>query len=80
MQLKSLHWQFIGTNHCLWVGKADGLLSHVRFFITAADGKEEEYLIRTEIKSIADEVCIGLEKSKEKAQQLLDSYAWSLVM
>ena len=41
---------------------------------------QEEYLIRTDTNGIANEICIGLEKAKEKAQELLNSYALSLII
>jgi len=80
MQIKSISWEYVGTEHCLWKGKTDGLLCHIRFFITATGRDEEEYLLRTDTNGIANETCIGLENTKAKAQELLNRYALSIVI
>ena len=80
MQIKQLEWEYVGSEHCLWRGKVDGLLSHVLFFITPTGRDPEEYLVRTDMDGISNEVCIGLEKAKAKAQELLNSYAFSLII
>jgi len=59
---------------------ADGLLSHVSFFITLRGSSGDEYLVRTDLNGIANETCNGLEAAKAKAQELLDAYAFSLIL
>ncbi len=80
MQVKSITWEYIGTEHCLWRGKTDGLLCHVLFFITPTERIPDEYLVRTDINGIANKTCIGIEKAKAKAQVLLNSYALCLII
>lgn len=80
MQIRPLIWEYIGTEHCLWRGMADGLLSHVSFFITLRGSSGDEYLVRTDLNGIANETCNGLEAAKAKAQELLDAYAFSLIL
>ena len=80
MQIKPLIWEYIGNEHCLWRGKADGLLCHVLFFITPTERIPDEYMVRTDINGIANETCIGIEKTKAKAQELLNSYALALII
>lgn len=75
MQVRALIWTYIGKEHCLWTGKMDGLLSHIQFFITPTGRDPEEYFIRTDTNGIPNETCIGLEDTKKKAQDLLNSYA-----
>lgn len=79
MQTKALTWEYIGKEHCLWKGRTIGMLSHVSFFITLKENEQDEYLIRTDSKGIANETCIGLENAKAKAQELLNSYTLSLI-
>ncbi|MCC7302390.1 MAG: hypothetical protein IT233_07100 [Bacteroidia bacterium] len=80
MQVKIISWEYIGKEHCLWKGKTDGMLCHVHFFITPTGRDREEYLMRTDTNGIANEICIGLEKAKAKAQELLNTYALSLII
>lgn len=80
MQIKSIIWEYVGSEHCLWRGKTDGLLSHILFFITLTGKDPEEYLVRTDTNGIPNEICIGLEKAKAKAQEFLNSYAFSLII
>lgn len=79
MQIKAIQWEYMGQEHCLWKGRAIGLLSHVSFFITLTGNHPEEYLIRTDTNGIANETCIGLEQAKVKAQELLNSYTIGLI-
>ncbi len=80
MQVKSISWEYVGKEHCQWKGKPDGMLSHVHFFITPTERDPDEYLIRTDINGIANEICLGLENTKTKAQELLNSYALGLII
>ncbi|MBS1635410.1 MAG: hypothetical protein JST26_05760 [Bacteroidetes bacterium] len=80
MQIRPLIWEYIGTEHCLWRGTADGLLSQVSFFVTLSSKAKDEYLVRCDLNGIANEICIGLEAAKIKAQDLLNSYAISLIL
>ncbi len=80
MQVKSLTWEFIGKKHCLWLGKMDGLFNHIQFFITPTDRDPEEYFIRTDTNGIPNETCMGLENTKKKAQELLNSYAIGMIL
>ncbi len=80
MQIRPLIWEYVGTEHCLWRGRADNLLSHVSFFITLSNAGADEYTIRTDINGIANEKCIGLEAAKARAQDLLNGYAFSLLI
>lgn len=80
MQVKSISWKYVGKEHCLWAGKPEGIFSQMLFFITSTGNDPEEYLVRTDVNGIANETCIGLEKAKAKAQELLNSYALSLLI
>lgn len=80
MQIKKITWEYIGKEYCLWRGKTDGILCHIIFFITPTGRDQEEYLVRTDTNGIANETCIGLEKAKVKAQELLSNYALSLII
>lgn len=80
MQVKSLTWEFIGKKHCLWLGKMDGLFNHIQFFITPTGRDPEEYFIRTDTNGIPNETCMGLENTKKKAQELLNSYAIGMIL
>jgi hypothetical protein len=80
MQVKSITWEYVGKEHCLWKSKTDGMLCNVQFFITSTGKDPEEYLLRTDTNGIANDTCIGLEKTKAKAQDLLNSYALSLII
>lgn len=80
MQVKIISWEYIGKEHCLWRGKTDGILCHIIFFITPTGRDQEEYMVRTDTNGIANEICIGLEKAKAKAQELLNTYALSLII
>lgn len=80
MQIKKIMWEYIGKEHCLWRGKTDGMLCHIIFFITPTGRDQEEYLVRTDTNGIANEICIGLEMAKAKAQELLNTYALSLII
>lgn len=79
MQLRPLIWEYIGSQECLWRGVADGLLSHASFFITGTT-QTNEYLVHTELNGIDQVTCKGLETAKDKAQELLNSYAFSLII
>ncbi len=80
MQIKTLAWTYIGKEHCLWTGKMDGLFNHIQFFITPTGRHPEEYFIRTDQNGIRNETCIGLENTKKKAQDLLNSYAIGMIL
>lgn len=80
MQIRIISWEYIGNEHCLWRGKTDGLLSHIQFFITTTERDNEEYLVRTDTNGIANEICIGIEKAKAKAQEMLNGYAFSFII
>lgn len=78
MQLRPLIWKYEGKDHCLWHGAADGLLSHVSFFITRSDAPNE-YIVSTDLKGIENVTCESLEIAKDRAQELLTTYAFSLI-
>lgn len=80
MQIRPLIWSYVGTEHCLWKGVADGLLSHVTFFVTVHNAATDEYLVRTDLNGVANEKCVGLDAAKVKAQDMLNSYAFSLIL
>jgi len=80
MQVKSISWEYVGTEHCLWKGKTEGGIFPVLFFITSTGRDREEYLLRTDTNGIANEICLGLEKTKAKAQELLTRYILSIVI
>lgn len=80
MQVKKISWEYVGKEHCMWRGKTDGMFCHVIFFITPTGRDQEEYLVRTDTNGIANEVCIGLENAKAKAQELLNVYVLTLII
>lgn len=80
MQVKSLKWEYVGNEHCLWRGRTNGIPCHVQFFITLTEKDLDEYLIRTDTNGIANATCIGLDGAKAKAQELLNSYVLTLII
>jgi hypothetical protein len=80
MQVKSLIWEYIGKENCLWKGKIEGLFCHIEFFITPTKRDPEEFLIRTDANGIGNETCIGVDNAKRKAQELLNNYAIGLII
>lgn len=80
MQIKELTWEYVGEDNCLWVGKLDGMFGNIRFFISQANCDPAKYYLRNDINGVPDETCLGLDKAKKKAQDLLNSYAIGLTL
>ncbi len=73
---KKLRWKYLGRTNAHWVGFLFGEYSPVRFVLERQSG--EQYLIRCDLNGVKNHSCEGLEKAKQKAQELFNGYALSL--
>jgi hypothetical protein len=80
MHVQPLSWEYIGNEKCLWLGKTNGLLSHVEIFISASLNAHDEYVISSSINGFENNYCLGIDNAKTRAQDLLNSYAISLIL
>lgn len=79
MQLQTLVWRYVGLEDCIWEGSTKGLLRYVVFQICRTE-IENVYLVRTDFVKIRAHICTGAFAAKQKAQDLLNSYALSLII
>ncbi|MFM9908523.1 MAG: hypothetical protein ACKVOW_04205 [Chitinophagaceae bacterium] len=79
MHIQPIHWKYIGKADCLWLGTTNGLLSHIEMKIIPGE-KENEFLIFSNITGFEVQRLIEIENTKRKAQELLNSYAFSLII
>lgn len=79
MHVQPISWKYIGKEDCLWLGKTNGLLSHIAMRINVTE-KENEYSINSNIHGFIVQKVNGLENAKVKAQELLNGYAFSLII
>lgn len=79
MQLRALTWEYVGNSDCLWRGRADGLLSHVSFTIMES-ATACEFVLQTDIAGIDQMTYQDLNVAKAEAQDILTSYAFSLII
>jgi hypothetical protein len=79
MHIQPISWQKDKTNQLL-IGTTNGLLSHIEMYITSLVNKCNEYEISSNIQGFAKQRAIGIENAKSKAQELLNSYAMSLIL
>jgi len=80
MHVQPISWEYIGEEKCLWLGKTNGLLSHIKIYIIPKEKVSDEYLISANINGFVTHTTWGIEKTKAKAQDLLNSYAISLIL
>ena len=78
MSKNLIEWTYLGTVDGIWQGKSKGLLCHIVFTISLTHKLDQEYLICSNYKRILNHTCLGLAKSKELAQEILNSYGISL--
>lgn len=79
MHVQPIRWKYIGKADCLWLGTTNGLLSHIEMKIVPGE-KENEYLITSNITGFENQNSFEIENTKRKAQDLLNSYAISLII
>ena len=79
MHVQPIQWEYIGKADCLWLGTTNGLLSHIEMKIIS-EKNENEYLITSNIRGFENQNSFGIENAKRKAQELLNSYAISLII
>lgn len=79
MQIQPLIWKYIGHSNCLWEGSTRGILGHIRIEI-AYTGESEVYSIQSDFRGIENTKCYGVFNAKEKAQDMINSYAMSLTI
>lgn len=79
MHIQPIHWEYIGKADCLWLGTTNGLLSHIEMKIVPGE-KENEYIITSNITGFEKQNSLEIEHTKRKAQELLNSYAFSLII
>lgn len=79
MHVQPIQWEYIGKAGCLWLGTTNGLLSHIEMKIVSGKN-ENEYLIISNIRGFENQTSFEIENTKRKAQDLLNSYAISLII
>lgn len=79
MYVQTISWKYLGQGDCLWLGNTNGLLSHITMHINTTK-KENEYSIHSNIHGFMVQKVSGLENAKVKAQELLNSYALSIII
>ncbi len=80
MQIQPICWEYIGEEQCLWLGKTTGMLSHIEIKVKAVNKDSDEYMVSTNIRNIIDFTATGIENTKIKAQDKLNSYSISLIL
>ena len=79
MHIQPICWSFAEERQC-WIGKTNGLLSHIEMQVIPLHSAFQECLIDSSITGFKKYTVIGVERAKEKAQELLNSYAMSLII
>jgi hypothetical protein len=79
MHIQPISWQKDKTSQLL-IGTTNGLLSHIEMYITSPVNKCNEYEISSNIQGFSKHRAIGMENAKLRAQELLNSYAMSLIV
>lgn len=80
MNVQPISWEYQKTGQGVWLGKTNGLLSHIEICITPTCYINDEYQISATIRGFTNEFAIGIDQAKSKAQELLNSYALSLIL
>jgi len=79
MHIQPIFWRSEKTHHLL-IGTTNGLLQHVEIYVSLSNSIRNGYEITSNIKGFETQYVIGLENTKSRAQECLNSYAMSLIL
>ena len=79
MQIQPIHWYYAEQQKC-WIGKTNGLFSHIQMRVMPLHSVFEECLLDSSISGFRMQTVIGIDNAKQKAQEYLNSYAMSLII
>ncbi len=76
MRPKRIQWTYLGREHAEWTGMLPGEFPPVRFVLEKLS--HDQYRVRCNLDGVPDQPCTGLDKARILAQQLYNTYAFSL--
>jgi hypothetical protein len=79
MHIQPICWRSGKDNHLL-IGNTNGLLSHIKMYISNSNSICNGYEITSNIQGFKKQQVYGLEHAKRRAQDCLNSYAMSLIL
>jgi hypothetical protein len=79
MQIQPISWHYAKEKQC-WIGKTNGLLSHVEMVVTPLHSAFQECLLEATIAGFKSHTVVGIDNAKTKAQEYLNTYAMSLII